>query len=94
MRTDRTPQIPTPVVGPGRLCGEKSTLGLSDFLTCGFQRNWRPCESGEVSKWRTGQSPVLPEGQAACEGGLKRKDPNREAGILALVGTLGGPRVG
>ena len=88
MRTDGTPQIPAPVVGPG------STFCLSAFLTCSSQRDWGSIESGGVSKWRTGQSPVLPEGQAACKDGLRRKDPNREAGILALVGTLGGPRVG
>ena len=40
MRTDGTPQIPTPVVGPGSPCGEKSTLSLSDFLTCRSQRDW------------------------------------------------------
>ena len=88
MRSDGTPQIPAPVVGPG------STFCLPAFLTCWSERDWGSCESGRVSKWQTGQSLVLPEGQAACEGGLKRKDPNREAGILALVGTLGGPRVG
>lgn len=86
MRSDGSPQISAPVVGPG------STFCLSAFLTC-----WSERETGDLVKVAGSQNggrtpPVLPEGQAACEGGLKRKDPNREAGILALVGTLGGPR--
>ena len=94
MRTKRAPQIPGPVVGPGSPWVEKSTLGLSAFLTCGSQRDWGPRESGRVSKWRTGQFPVLPGVQAPSEDGLRQIDPNREAGILALVGTFGGPRAG
>ena len=92
MRTDGTPQISIPVVVPGSPCGEKSTLDLSDFLTCGSQRDCRLCESGGISKWRTGQLRVLPGVQAPCEEGLRRFNPNRE-GSWPLQEGLGGPRV-
>ena len=38
MGTNGTPQVSTPIVGPGRAWCEKSTLGLSEFLTWGSQR--------------------------------------------------------
>ena len=52
MRTNGTPQVSTPIVGPGRAWCEKSTLGLSEFLTWGSQRTGDLVKAAGVSEWQ------------------------------------------
>ena len=86
MRPDGTPQIPTPVVGPGSPCGEKSTLSLSHMQVSERLGTW--CEEPGLSTVQAvgrGQSPGPTGSQGEDTEGGGEPDPRTE-GTLVVPG--------